>query len=61
MIIYISLGNEKYFVIDSDNNLYYVWNNFYNVKIIGGYVSMRYQNVRCLKNVFDYSKIVELF
>lgn len=59
--IYISLGNEKYFVIDSDNNLYYVWNNFYNVKITGGYVSMRYQNVRRLKNVFDYSKIVELF
>ena len=59
--IYISLGNEKYFVIDSDNDLYYVWNNFYNVKITGGYVSMRYQNVRRLKNVFDYSKIVELF
>lgn len=59
--IYISLGNEKYYVIDSNNNLYYVWNNFYNVKITGGYVSMQYQNVRCLKDVFDYSKIVELF
>ena len=59
--IYISLGNEKYFVIDSDNNLYYVWNNFYNVKITGGYVSVQYQNVRCLKDVFVYSKIVGLF
>lgn len=59
--IYISLENEKYYVIDSDSNLYYVWNNFYNVKITGGYVSMQYQNVRCLKDVFDYSKIVELF
>lgn len=59
--IYISLGNEKYYIIDSDNNLYYVWNNFYNVKITGGYVSMQYQNVRRLKNVFDYSKIVGLF
>lgn len=59
--IYISLGNDKYYVIDSHNNLYYIWNNFYHTKIIGGYVSMQYQNVRLCKGVFDYSKIVELF
>lgn len=59
--IYVSLGNDKYYVIDSYNNLYYIWNNFYHTKIIGGYVSMQYQNVRLCKGVFDYSKIVELF
>lgn len=59
--IYVSLGNDKYYVIDSHNNLYYIWNNFYHTKIIGGYVSMQYQNARQCKGVFDYSKIVELF
>lgn len=60
--IYIDFGNEtKYYVIDSNNNLYYVWNGFYSTKIIGGYVSMQYQNARQCKGVFDYSKIVELF
>lgn len=27
--IYVEIGDGKYYVIDKDSNLYYVWNNFY--------------------------------
>ena len=60
-IYYIELGNSKYYVIDTDNNFYYVWNNSYHVKITGGYVLVQYQNVRAFKDVFDCSKISDLF
>lgn len=58
--IYIELGDGKYYVIDKDSNLYYVWNNFYTVKLTGGYEA-QCQIVREIKGVFDYSKIIELF
>lgn len=59
--VYIDLGNDKFYVIDENSNLYYVWNNFYSNPIIGGVVSDQHQTVRIFKNVFDYSKIIELF
>ncbi len=59
--IYVEIGDGKYYVIDKDSNLYYVWNNFYTVKLTGGYAAVQCQIVREIKGVFDYSKIIELF
>ena len=60
-VVYVSLGYDKYLIIDQASDLYYVWNNFYAIKINRIWALVQYQNARKIEKLFDFSAVTALF